>query len=322
VSGGTWYVCEARSTMVPSARKEDRASDIPVHFVGWISQPTRQAAAVVSRERCEVVLGSWLSRRAGCGAHLGRPAQIPALDAAGGCGRVARAACGRVRLALIATLRVLHTLGLPGAQLAAGCGKRGRSRRASGTRERSARGAREAPGAAHTWAARRTAPAPDASGGGSCVTRAARGRARLAVIATSRVRHTLGPPGAHPAAGRGRRCVGRVARAARGRARLAAIAARQSATLGPPGAQPVARRGRRGRHARLAATAACRVLRTVGPPGTHPAEGRGRLDRSSSAIGTGTCSALGDCDAPDAAHTWAARRTSRRGTRQAGGRVV
>ena len=92
VSGGTWYVCEARSTMVPSARKEDRASDIPVHFVGWISQPTRQAAAVVSRERCEVVLGSWLSRRAGCGAHLGRPAQIPALDAAGGCGRVARAA--------------------------------------------------------------------------------------------------------------------------------------------------------------------------------------------------------------------------------------
>ena len=68
VSGGTWYVCEARSTMVPSARKEDRASDIPVHFVGWISQPTRQAAAVASCSArgyrdAPVAAHTWAARR-------------------------------------------------------------------------------------------------------------------------------------------------------------------------------------------------------------------------------------------------------------------
>ncbi len=71
------------------------------------------------------------------------------------------------------------------------------------------------------------------------VARAARGRARLAAIATRRMQPTLGPPGAKPAVCRGGGG-SRVARAARGRARLAAIATRRvRPTLGPPGAKPL-----------------------------------------------------------------------------------
>jgi hypothetical protein len=112
--------------------------------------------------------------------------------------------------------------------------------------------------------------------------RAARGRARLVAIMTSRLSRlqTLsGPPGVDPTpavAGGSER----VARAERGRARLAAIATRGvRPTSGPPDANPKpalagggecgARQAARGR-ARLAAIAARRVRPTSGPPGADP----------------------------------------------------
>ena len=68
-----------------------------------------------------------------------------------------------------------------------------------------ARGDSEASVVAHTWAALRTALPQGAAGRGGRVARVARGRARLAAIATRRVLRTSGQPCANPAAERSRR---------------------------------------------------------------------------------------------------------------------
>jgi hypothetical protein len=73
-------------------------------------------------------------------------------QAGGDC--VARAARGRVGLAAIVRHRMLHIRGPLCAHPAAGRGRRGRSRSTSGTGACSARGDRDPPDAAHTWAAR------------------------------------------------------------------------------------------------------------------------------------------------------------------------
>jgi hypothetical protein len=57
------------------------------------------------------------------------------------------------------------------------------------------------------------------------------------------------------------------------------------------------------------------MLHILGPLCAHPAAGRGRRGRSRR---TGACTARGDCDPPDAAHTWAALHTFRRRPWQAG----
>jgi hypothetical protein len=115
----------------------------------------------------------------------------------------------------------------------------------------------------------------------------AQGRALLALFATRRMRHTRGPPGAHPAFGRGRR----------GRPRCA------SGT-----GMCWARCDREAPDAALAWAALC----------TFPSAGRGRQGRLRRTSGTGTCWACGDREAPDAAHTWAAWRASCYRTWQAG----
>ncbi len=243
---------------------------------------------------------------------LPRDNQPPGIRIAGRARRVARAARGRARLASIATRSdapgAAHTWAVrrrPPPHVA------GRlSRRASCTGTCSARCDREAPGAAHTWAARRKPPPPKA--GGACrIRRTARGRARLAVIATRtrQVRHAHGPPGADPR--RTWRGACRVARAARRRARLTVI--RIATPRMRLGADP-RRPWQGGMSRRASGTGTCSArcdhdavdaahtwaARRRPPP--HVAGGMSRR-----ASGTGTCSARCDRDAPGAAHTWAAK---------------
>ena len=164
---------------------------------------------VASRERHVDVLGS---RRSRCSWKLHThvpPGAHPAAASRGrGGGCLSRASStGRAWLAAIAMRLTQHTLVPPSAHPAAGRGWRGKFTSRERHGDVLARCDRDALDAAHACAVWRTSCRRPWPAGESRVARAARRRARIAAIAPAamrRVRHTLVPPGANPAAGRGR----------------------------------------------------------------------------------------------------------------------
>jgi hypothetical protein len=154
-----------------------------------VASPGRHSACRPAAVRPAAVVMS--SLRCTRGPHGARPSS--ALTGEGG--RVARAA-RRARSAALAMRSQRHTHGPRGAPL--GQRRPGRAVASHGRHIMcSSRRDRDAPSAAHTWAARRV-PSASAGWGGWPGRAGGTARARPAVIAMRRRRHSCGPHGARP----------------------------------------------------------------------------------------------------------------------------